>query len=266
MTDETADKAATPSWYDAAPDEVKGYIQNKGWDEPLKAVTSYQELEKFKGANEKELLRLPKDPNAEGAYDAIYNRLGRPETPDKYTLDLKGIELDQSRIDAYRPIAHKLGLTQKQFEALVAFQHESETTAFSAYQEQQKIKQEAEYKGLINEWGANAAEREEMARRGLRSVLPNVEGQDDLIQKIEGAIGTANTLKLFANIGEKMKKEDRIPSTEGDRPFGYTKEQAVYDRKALMDEIKADPARLDAYNKGRGKDYEKMSRLIKIAS
>ena len=61
---------AETTWYTGANDETVGYIQNKGWnDDPMKAVTSYQELEKFRGASEDQLIMFPKDVEAEGAFE-----------------------------------------------------------------------------------------------------------------------------------------------------------------------------------------------------
>ncbi len=254
-------------WYNTAPAEVQGYIQNKGWDDPIKAVKSYQELEKFRGASEDQLLRLPKDPKAEGAFDEIYKRLGRPETADKYSVDLgEGRQIDETRLNAYRDIAFKAGITQAQFEALAKADAEFMGHAIEEHQKATAAKQEAEYKDLMKEWGGNAAEREELARRGLKAMLPKGANAEDLSAAIESAIGTAATLKLFANVGDKLAREDRVPDSSGDKPFGYTKEQAIYDKQALMSELKADPSRLANYNKGIGPDYDKMQRLMKLTA
>lgn len=257
-------EAAQSVWYDSAPDEIKGYIQNKGWDDPIKAVTSYQELEKFRGASEDQLIKLPKDMNEEGALDAIYDRLGRPESPDKYELNIEGADVDKDRLGFYAQIAHKAGITQQQFEQIAKADMEYWNSAMEKSQKQVQQKQEAEYKELMNEWGSNAAEREELSRRGLRSVLPDGVNADEVISKIEDAIGTAATLKLFANVGDKISREDKIHDSGGDKPFGYTREQAIADKKSLMDEIKADPKRLNNYNQGIGPDVDKLQKLQKL--
>lgn len=249
-------------WYESAPDEVKGYIQNKGWDDPIKAVSSYQELEKYRGANENELLRLPKDPQAENAYNEIWDKLGRPESADKYNVELpEGANIDEGRLNTYRDVAYKAGITQAQFEALA--QADASYMASMMEQSQKEIaqQQEADYQKLRREWGKDADEREELSRRGLRAIMPEGMNSDETIQAIEQAIGTAATLKLFANVGDRLAREDSLPNTEGDRPFGYTKEQALADKKSLMDELKSDRERLAVYNTGKGTDFEKMKRL-----
>lgn len=261
----TGGEGNTPTWYESAPDETKGFIQNKGWDDPVKAVTAYQELEKFRGANENELLFLPKDPEAEGAFDKIYDKLGRPDAADKYEINLpEGVQLDETRLSGAREIAHKLGLNTKQFEALAQFDAEYMATAHQQQQEAQAQAQEADYQKLISEWGDNATEREELARRGLRHVIPEGVDKDDMVEKIEKAIGTANVLKIFANVGETSGREDKITDSTSSRPFGYTAEQAQSDRKSLMSELQGDAKRLATYNQGKGTDFDKMQRLNKI--
>jgi len=259
----------TKAWYESSegitPEDV-GYIQNKGWQEdPFKAVKSYQELEKFRGADEKSLIKLPKDFDEEGALDPIYDRLGRPESADKYEIKLpEGIPIDEARLSAFKEAAHKLGLNNKQAAALADLDVQYTLQHLEKSNAEEKQKQEAEYEALKKEWGSNAAEREELSRRGLRAVLPKGANADEIIGKIEQAIGTAAVLKMFANVGDRLTREDKVHDSSGDRPFGYTREQAAADKAALMSEIKADAGRLAAYNKVVGSDYDKMARINKI--
>lgn len=260
-----AEPQTQSTWYDNAEGELKGYIQNKGWDDPLKAVKSYQELEKYRGANEDQLIKLPNDPNEDGAMEEVWNKLGRPESPEGYEIDVPdGAEIDSDRLNFYKDVAHKAGVTQEQFKKIA----EADTQYWQNYvnqiQEEKAKQQEAEYEALKKEWGSHAEEREELARRGLKSLLPENVNKEELSAKIEEAIGTAATLKLFANAGDKLGREDSIHDSGGDRPFGYTREQAIADRSALMSELKAEPERLQAYNNGVGKDYDKMQRINKI--
>lgn len=262
--DSEGQAATQPVWYDSAPDEVKGYIQNKGWDNPIKAVESYQKLEKFQGADENSLIKLPKEDDIEG-WGKVYNKLGRPETPDGYKKSLpEGASIDDARLNVYTKIAHETGITQKQFEALAKADNEYMASVMEAHEKERVQKQEDEYQALIKEWGKNASEREELSRRGARALMPEGVDKEEILSKIEDAIGTAMTLKLFANAGDRLTREDKIPDSAENRSFGYTKEQAAYDKKALMSELSADPTRLANYNQGKGPDYDKMQRLLKV--
>lgn len=247
-------------WYESANDEVKGYIQNKGWDDPIKAVTSYQELEKFRGASEDELLKLPKEGES---MDAVYDRLGRPESSDKYEIEIaEGVELDENRLEAFKGIAHEAGLNNVQFGQVVSKIAEIENGMVKQMQEAKQQEQAGQLESLKKEWGDGFEERAELGRRFVRSNLPDGD-KEKMLNAIEDAIGTAAMLKLFANAGSKGG-EDKIPDTSGDRPYGYTREQATADKQALMSELKASPERLAAYNSANGADYDKMQRLNKI--
>ncbi|MEE9540671.1 MAG: hypothetical protein V3V85_04160 [Candidatus Thorarchaeota archaeon] len=249
-------------WYDGANDETVGYIQNKGWtDSPMKALEAYQNLEKFHGVPADKIIKIP----GEGeSMDAVYDKLGRPEAADKYEIALpEGVSLDTNRMKAMSETAHKMGLNNAQLQALAEVDATYMASAVAAHNEELALKQEAEYGDLKKEWGVNSAEREELGRRFLRDNLPQGVDKDALVSKIEEAVGTAVTLKLFANAGN-AHREDNVPDSSGDRPFGYTREQAAADRKTLMSEMQGDPSRLDSYNKGIGPDIEKMKSLNKV--
>jgi len=98
--------------------ETNELMQTKGWSTPDDMAKSYSELEKFVG-NRDSIIKLPTEPDSEEWGD-IYNKLGRPETPDKYDFkNDSGIELDENSMAAFKETAHKAGLTQAQYEIAV---------------------------------------------------------------------------------------------------------------------------------------------------
>lgn len=249
-------------WYDTAPDDVKGYIQNKGWDDPIKAVTSYKELEKFQGASPEQLIKLPKDGEP---MDEVYNRLGRPVTPDEYSYESPTGELDEARLGLFKEAAHKAGVSQEAFKALAEADSQYWAQAQEAHFAEIEQKQTAELTKLKGEWGAQFDERAELGRRFVSKNIPEGMDKEGTLNAIEDAIGTAAMLKLFANAGDKASvREDRLPDGEGERRFGYTPEQATHDKRELMQTIQADPARLANYNTGKGPDIDKIKKLNQI--
>ena len=69
-------------WYDAFPEDVRGLVQNKGWQSPVDAIQSYTNLEKFLGADKAGRgLVLPKDDAGADEWGQVYDRLGRPADP-----------------------------------------------------------------------------------------------------------------------------------------------------------------------------------------
>lgn len=265
------DNAQPKAWYEghSLADEDVGYIQNKNWKSPADLVNSYKNLEKFHGVPAEQLIKLPKDMNDPVALGDVYTRLGRPESPDKYDYQApEGVSVDETRMTWAKDVAHKMGLNKQQFKALTDATIAYEGDIMKSWEAEKTRANEAELVALKQEWGSGFQEREVLGQRAVRAFVDGTQEQKtEVLSKIEDAIGTAKMLKLFANIGMKMG-EDKIISTTGDTPFGYTPQQAASDKKALMIEL-ADPtnkSRADLYNKGQGKDYEKMQQILKIMS
>jgi len=259
---EAQGQAETVSWYDSADDETKGYIQNKGWDDPIKAVQGYKNLEKFQGVPPEQLLKLPKDGDP---MDEVYNRLGRPETPDAYSYESPTGQVDEARLGLFKEAAHKAGVSQEAFEALAQADSQYWEQAQEAHFAEIEQKQTAELTQLKSEWGPQFDERAELGRRFISKNIPEGMDKEGTLNSIEEAIGTAAMLKLFANAGDKASvREDRLPDGEGERRFGYTPEQATSDKRELMQTIQADPARLANYNTGKGPDIDKIKKLNQI--
>lgn len=256
----------TKAWYDGYEfqEEDIGYIQNKGWDDPVKAISAYKNLEKFQGVPADQLIKLPKDVNQDGALDPVYDKLGRPESPDKYEISLpEGVQVDENRLNLAKEVGHKIGLNNKQIQALAEFDATYQQQAIEQHYKDVELKQAQELDALQKEWGKGFEERAELGRRFVRNNLPSGLDKEATLSAIEGAIGTAAMLKMFANAGDKFR-EDSVPDSSGDRPFGYTREQALADRKSLMDELAGDKTRLATYNQGKGTDFEKMKKLNSI--
>lgn len=260
-TDTAPAATEAPIWYDGAPDEVKGYIQNKGWDSPLKAVEGYQNLEKFQGVGPDQLIKLPKEGEP---MDEVYNKLGRPESADKYDWSAPdGVNVDENYLGTIKSAAYEAGVSQKAFEKLASAHAEYELQVVKQTQEAQELEQTNQLNKLQQEWGSKFDERAELGRRFVMSNMPNDLDKTETLDKIETAIGTAAMLKLFANSGEKFK-EAKLPDSGGDTPFGYSPEQATADRKELMQAVQADPARLRQYNTGKGNDFDKLKKINEV--
>ena len=258
---------ATPetpaAWYGEATPETVGYIQNKGWDEPSKAIEAYQNLEKFQGVPADQLLKLPKEGEP---MDAVYDRLGRPESADAYEWDApEGTQVDDAYLSAMKASAHAEGVSQKGFEAMANAHAEYEQKILESHHAEIAKQQEVEIAELKKEWGSGFEERAELGRRFIAKNLPDGMDKQEALNAIEKAIGSAAMLKMFANAGDSSNpKEDNIEHDTEGRRFGYTKEQAAADKTTLMAEISADRTRLDNYNNGIGPDIEKMQRLNKL--
>jgi len=215
-TPETAETTTTPvatPWYGAeAPSEVKGFVELKGWDSPDKAIKSYQELERFVGADKAGRgVIWPKDEADQAGWDALYTRLGRPETPDGY--DFKFPDGQDGFAKAMAPILHKAGVPKgaasqlaEAFTAYTTAQTESAKTAFAE-------RSAADLDALKTKWGAAYEQNVGMGRRAVQAL-----GWDQQrLEMIEAAIGTAGLMEAMYQMGVNMG-EDRF--AEGGKPSG----------------------------------------------
>lgn len=210
--------AAAPAWY--APEgldpntssQLGELVKAKGWKGPADALLSYQNLEKVFGADKagRTILAPKSDDDAEG-WSAVYNRLGRPESPDKYELPVPEGD-DGSFAQAAAPVLHELGLTAKQARGLAEWWNEASSKRIEMEQESFSSRSEAEYKELQREWGAAAAQNEELAKRAVLKFSKEAGIDENTFDAMERAIGTGRLMKLFHAIGSQFAEADFITS------------------------------------------------------
>ena len=134
--------------------------------------------------------------------DAIYTRLGRPEEATGYEIpeiDTGGIEMDFTMAEALKPIAHKYGLSKKQFEGIV-----SEMTAGNVGQAKQLQQQHAQdISDLSREWGAAYNERVSKAAK----VAEATNAPAELVNAIKNGHAGSGTLKWLYGLSESLGGE-----------------------------------------------------------
>ena len=210
--------AAAPAWYapeglDAQTSTQLGeLVKAKGWKGPADALLSYQNLEKVFGADKagRTILAPKSDDDADG-WSAVYNRLGRPESPDKYELPVPEGD-DGSFAQSVAPVLHELGLTAKQAKGLAEWWNEASAKRIELEGESFSSQSEAEYKSLQQEWGAAAAQNEELAKRAVLKFSKEAGIDEDTFDAMERAIGTAKLMKLFHSIGASFAEGDFVSS------------------------------------------------------
>ena len=210
--------AAAPVWYapegldPATTGQLGELVKAKGWKGPADALLSYQNLEKVFGADKagRTILAPKSDDDADG-WSAVYNRLGRPESADKYELPVPDGD-DGSFAQAAAPVLHELGLTTKQAKGLAEWWNQASSTRIEAADEAFSKQSEAEYAALKGEWGAAAAQNEELAKRAVLKFGKEAGLDEASFDSLERAIGTAKVMKLFHAIGAKFGEADFVGS------------------------------------------------------
>lgn len=215
-TEVTTEAKDTPTtnWWDDIDEDTRGYVENKAWykdgkdpkDVLLDSVKAYRELEKFRGANENELLKLPKEGDADG-WAKVYDKLGRPESPDKYEFVApEGRELDTEAVGMFAKTAHELGLTKGQAEKVFDVYTQYETQMVEQQRESIKQQSEQEIHDLKKEWGAQYDERKNLA---LQAAKHFDIGETD-VNYMEAALGLKKTYDILGRFGDALREDKRI--------------------------------------------------------
>lgn len=251
----TPASAATPSatpapaaTADVLPDGLGDWMKSKGWDldnreSIIKGMNAYRETEKWALGGEK--LVLPKEGAPQEAWDQLYTKLGRPESADKYQL-----EIPQGGDSAFALKAgewfHKAGLNQNQAAGLAQAwnAHVAEYAAQQAEADAVAVREQSVK--LDQEWGGDKSHNTELAKRGWNAMAQELGIQGEELDTMQDAIaeklGVYRTMKLFKMMGEKIgttgdKFEGGGHANKGGN-LGMTPEGA----KARIEALKGDRA------------------------
>jgi hypothetical protein len=167
-------------------------------------------------------------------WEAVYNKLGRPEAPDKYTLDKgqlpDGLSWNENAEKTYREAAHKLGLTAKQAQGLFSYYNESVAAEYGALLEAEKKAAEDGQKLLKETFGAEADKAGEMAGK----VVGLFGANDEHKQGIMELAGRSPALTvLLAKIGQQLR-EAGLHKGDGAADLASSPEQAQQKKMDIM--------------------------------
>lgn len=234
-----------------------GHIQNKGWKGAGDVLKSYEELEKFRGADESQLLKIPSHDDKD-AWDAFHEKLGRPKTADEYVLG--GDDIESEDLDFFRNELFALGVSSAKATDFMNRMLERTKELGAADDESSTLSKKKELAELQGEWGPDYEKKVELANRVLRQ--SGLEQED--LEILRETLGFTKTVRIMANIGERIG-QDTIMSGGGDVPdFNKTVEQYVREKDELMAAVGADPNRHAQWTLGKGPDKMKLDSLRTI--
>lgn len=131
--------SATADFLAAIPEDIRGDASLRDIKDAGTLARSYINQGKLLGVPKDQLLRLPAAADDAAGWGEVHNRLGRPETADKYVLAdpapdkiPPGLAVNAERKTAFAAKAHELGLSQRQAAALYEWDNSGRIAAFSA--------------------------------------------------------------------------------------------------------------------------------------
>ena len=159
---------------------------------------------------------LPGKTATDEQWNEVYNKLGRPESPDKYKLELKTdvAPVDENVIKGFAQNAHKLGLNNKQAQGILEFYKNTLESSAKEMSVNMEYAQEQAANELRSEWGRayddNLRKASAVAKTYLEPELLDTQLRDG------SRLGdNPKIIKAFANIANLLS-EDKIVGTEAD--------------------------------------------------
>lgn len=186
----------TGQWFDGFQSpEVKDWVATKGWKSPEAAAQSAWNLERFMGADKAGRgIVWPKDESDVDGWNNVYNKLGRPETPDGYGLTAPE-GADDSFVKSITPVMHKYGISKTQAAGLAEAYSQYAAQQGEALEAQWVDESSKQFASLQKEWGQDFEKNAEMAKRALK-YAGLTEEQGMALEKALG-VDTANKMLAF---------------------------------------------------------------------
>lgn len=216
----TGDKStvALPGFASALPKDsradqkIASFVSKfKSWDEVTKAAI---ELESKLGG----MVSVPKDDASPEEIAEFYSKLGVPKTPDEYKLgEDTRVKADPEQVKTFREFAHKIGLTQKQVEALWKESNEATAKLFATTDEARKQERTQAFQSMVTalkaEWGKDFDRNDAIVKRGVEAF-----GTPGFLKtaKEKGYFSDPEFVKLFYRAGLAVQED----STGGRGRYG----------------------------------------------
>jgi hypothetical protein len=111
---------------------------------------SYLELQKMVGSR----IKVPTDESSEDEVNDFYSKVGRPDSPDKYTINLpEGADYDNELVGQFYEVAYKNGLSNKQAQSAIEFYNHINADMSINHESQMQQSRVDSETSLKKEWG-----------------------------------------------------------------------------------------------------------------
>ena len=161
-------------------------------------------------------IHLPGKSATDEQWNEVYNKLGRPESADKYKLEFKTdvAPVDENVIKTFATNAHKLGLNNKQAQGILEFYKSTLESSAKEMSVNMESAQAESSNALRSEWGRayddNLRKAANVAQTYLEPELLDTQLRDG------SRLGdNPKIIKAFANIANLLS-EDKIVGAESD--------------------------------------------------
>lgn len=260
-----ATSASNDAWFAGIQnEEVRNWTQAKGWKDPAALAESAWNLEKLIGHERAgRTVVIPGDDAPAEEMAAFRAKMGVPEKADDY---MSVIKVPEGQPDTFAKEAsawfHEAGIPPKQAGMLAEKWNEFQAKAVKQESDQAATRADQEFGQVVASWGKDADANLELGKRAASQFIPakNAEERQQVLAKLESAIGTKAMLEMFANIGRGLGEHS--VHTNGDSGgIGMSPAEA----QAKIRSLQSDKVWATSYLQGDASKKAEMERLHKLA-
>jgi hypothetical protein len=226
--------AGTFDWKTAGVnDEGLVLVGDRQWKNPGDLVQSYTHLERLMKAPPDRIINLPSEKDGPAAWKPIFQKLGMPETADKYVVPVPdGDKGDFAKVA--RDWFHGANMTQSQVTKLTEQWNGFQAAQAKSQQEALDTRNLSDVTALKSAWGADYDTNSRLVDQAAEAF-----GMDQtILDALKQAAGPKKAMEFLHSIGKKLGVEDTsVPGMQSKgRSDAMTPEMA----KAEMDRLKHD--------------------------
>ena len=240
--------------FDGLPEDMMGFVQAKGWTDVSSVIDSYRNLESFRGVPEDQLMRLPSPDASQDEWARVFDRLGRPESPEEYEVPVPE-DGDEKFAEAAKKMFHEAGLTPAQAKTVAEKYNEYFQGMAGESHEQIEAERQQEVEALKKQWGAAYEQNLAVVDRAAQQF--GMHGEQ--LEALRQAMGPKAAAEFVYNIGAKLGEDQYVDSgSHGNGDFGAMTPAAAREQ---IQALKADPEFRKRYMAGDPAAQAKMDRL-----
>lgn len=214
VTDNVVETNNTPTvsqqianWKDSLPDDLKAEKALESIQDIPGLAKSYIHAQKMIGSDK---IPVPNKYATDEDWQAVYNKLGRPESPDAYEFKFDdNSSIDENALQGFKEAAHKHGLLPKQAEGIMNFYNEMTQNYIQDLNSKSEQGRMSAEQTLKKEWGAAYDNKLQQAGAVANKYL------DNEFTNLTLSDGTKlgdhpEFIKAFANIASELGEDNLV--------------------------------------------------------
>ena len=221
----TTDNSTPATWKDSISQEFREDPNISKFTEIDALAKSYINATRMIGQDK---VAVPNENSTDDQWNEVYGKLGRPESPDKYKLDVQSeiVPLDDGAVKSFAENAHKLGLNNKQAQGILEYYKNS----MEGSEQQSRIDTETAQANaeaeLRKEWGRsfdeNLKKAGSVAKANMDPEILDMQLKDGTRLGDHPAV-----IKGFANIANLMSEDKMIGTDEDSATSGRNLDEEI---------------------------------------